>query len=152
MIDLNGLVAESVIISKKRTENGGTESFSVQNLLKHCATEVVEAMEAYVEHAKKKTDETKKNFVLELADVVCCCMIVAGHEDIDLEKAIEDCVEKNRLRAEGKGDKKFMNVGLMQGLKQAKNHIHRLLVLLTEGKRSYAVIDEARAFLKGAEK
>ena len=33
-------------------------------------------------------------------------------------------------------------------LTKAKNHIHRLLVLLTEGKRSYAVIDEARAFLQ----
>lgn len=31
---------------------------------------------------------------------------------------------------------------------KAKNHIHRLLVLLTEGKRSYAAIDEARAFLQ----
>jgi hypothetical protein len=35
-------------------------------------------------------------------------------------------------------------------LTKAKNHIHRLLVLLTEGKRSYAVIDEARAFLQEA--
>ncbi len=33
-------------------------------------------------------------------------------------------------------------------LTEAKTHIHRLLVLLTEGKRSYAVIDEARAFMK----
>jgi NTP pyrophosphatase (non-canonical NTP hydrolase) len=105
-IDLNGLAAKSVEIAKKRAENGGTKSFSVRNLLKHCATEVVEAMEAYVEHATEKTDETKRNFVSELADIVCCCMIVAGHEDIDLEKAIEDCVEKNRKRAEGKGDKK----------------------------------------------
>lgn len=106
MIDLNDLAAKTVQMAKKRAENGGTKSFSTSNLLKHCATEVVEAMEAYVEHATEKTDETKRNFVSELADIVCCCMIVAGHEDIDLEKAIDDCVEKNRKRAEGKGDKK----------------------------------------------
>lgn len=36
----------------------------------------------------------------------------------------------------------------VQKLTEARNHIHRLLVLLTEGKRSYAAIDEARAFLR----
>lgn len=103
--DLNGLAAESVEIAKKRAENGGTESFSVQNLLKHCAMEVVEAMEAYTlmsEDFRRKGCCDNINFSSELADIVCCCMIVAGYEGIDLEKAIECCVEKNRLRAKGK--------------------------------------------------
>ena len=37
---------------------------------------------------------------------------------------------------------------VVEELNKAKTHIHRLLVLLTEGKRSYAIIDEARAFIK----
>ena len=41
------------------------------------------------------------------------------------------------------------NAELKERLTKAENHIHRLLVLLTEGKRSYAVVDEARAFLQG---
>lgn len=36
----------------------------------------------------------------------------------------------------------------VQKLTEAKNHIHHLLVLLTEGTLSYQVIDEARAFLR----
>lgn len=49
------------------------------------------------------------------------------------------CTSRKPFRAAVKAQKQ---------LTQAMNHIHRLLVLLTEGKRSYAVIDEARAFLK----
>lgn len=37
---------------------------------------------------------------------------------------------------------------LKEPLTEAKKHIHRLLVLLTEGKKSYATIDEARAFVQ----
>jgi hypothetical protein len=37
---------------------------------------------------------------------------------------------------------------IREQLTEAKNHIHRLLVLLIEGKQSYAVIDEAKAFLE----
>jgi hypothetical protein len=33
-------------------------------------------------------------------------MIVAEHEGVDLENALVDCIEKNRKRAEGVGDKK----------------------------------------------
>lgn len=107
--DINGLAAESAEISKKRAENGGTEPFSTQNLLKHCATEVVESTEAYTEYRCVKdcgVKADKSYFVSELSDIICCCLIIAAHEDIDIEKAIEDCVEKNRKRAEGKGDKK----------------------------------------------
>lgn len=104
--DLNGLAAESAEISMKRAENGGTEPFSTQNLLKHCATEVIEAMEAYKDYNDIESAQDKKGFASELADIICCCMIIAAHKNIDLEKAIEDCIEKNRKRAEGMGDKK----------------------------------------------
>lgn len=45
-------------------------------------------------------------------------------------------------------DRFFQLKRLKEQLTEAKEHIHRLLVLLTEGKRSYAVIDEARAFMQ----
>lgn len=37
---------------------------------------------------------------------------------------------------------------LKEQLTEAKKHIRRLLALLTEGKKSYAAIDEARAFMQ----
>ena len=40
-----------------------------------------------------------------LADIICCVLIIAGKEKIDIEQAIMDCIEKNRRRAEGTGDK-----------------------------------------------
>lgn len=112
--DLNGLAAESAEISKKRAENGGTEPFGTLNLLKHCATEVVEAMEAYTHYEEDACDPLSTNsdeqnlehFASELADIICCVMIIASAEGIDIEQAITDCVAKNRKRADGMGDKK----------------------------------------------
>jgi NTP pyrophosphatase (non-canonical NTP hydrolase) len=72
----------------------------------HCSVNVRETAKAYVKYVTERTNETKCLFVSGLADVVVCCMIIAAHEDIDIEKAIEDCVEKNRKRAEGMGGKK----------------------------------------------
>jgi len=107
--DLNGLCKTAHEYAKRRQENGGKVSTETQAMLKHCATEVVEATEAYTEYRYVKdcgVKADKSYFVSELSDIICCCMIIAAHEDIDIEKAIEDCVEKNRKRAEGKGDKK----------------------------------------------
>lgn len=95
-------------------------------MLKHTATEVVEAAESYSLFKQMKditsdgTDyegfeepdtvcesycSSKKHFSSELADIVCCCMIIAAKENIDLEQAIFECMEKNRKRADGTGDK-----------------------------------------------
>ena len=51
------------------------------------------------------TEIIKKEFASELSDIICCVLITAGKEGIDIEKAVLDCIEKNRKRAEGKGDK-----------------------------------------------
>lgn len=109
MIDLNELKKKAHEYSRKRAENGDTKPLNTLNLLKHCATEVVEATEAWTEYRFIKDCGVKANksyFVSELSDIICCCMIIAAHENIDIEKAIEDCIEKNRKRAEGIGDKK----------------------------------------------
>ena len=51
------------------------------------------------------TFEDEKHFESELADIICCVLIIAGKEDIDIERAIYDCIEKNERRANGIGDK-----------------------------------------------
>lgn len=98
MIDLNELKKKAHENSKKRAENGGTKPLNTFNLLKHCATEVVEATEAHEKYSDYFSDE--------LCDIICCVLIIAENEQIDIEQALLKCIEKNRKRAEGIGDKK----------------------------------------------
>lgn len=49
--------------------------------------------------------ENRKRFSSELGDIVSCVLIIAAQECIDIEKAILDCTEKNRKRANKQGDK-----------------------------------------------
>lgn len=107
-LSLNEIAKLSYENARKREENGGHISAKTQSMLKHCATEVVEATEAYSRLNFEKlvfSAETKRKFASELADIICCCTIIAGRERIDLDKAVADCLEKNRKRAEGTGDK-----------------------------------------------
>ncbi|UKI53133.1 MAG: hypothetical protein L6V86_08600 [Treponema sp.] len=94
----------------RREANGGHISVGTESMLKHCATEVLEAIKAYIYWSQAldltQLQECKDSFASELADIICCCTIIAGRELIDLDKAVADCLEKNRKRAEGTGDKK----------------------------------------------
>lgn len=103
MINLNKLCNTTVENARKRQSNGGHIKSDTRSMLKHCSTEVVEAMESYTKW--NVSYDGKKHFESELADIICCCLIIAGNEEIDIENAIKDCVEKNRKRAEGIGDK-----------------------------------------------
>lgn len=132
MLDLNKLCEVTLNNAELRNKNGGNIKSDTRSMLKHTATEVIEAMEAYSKYFEIKnladdidaTDieekwesqeepdvceeyyrESKEHFSSELADIVCCVLIIAGKEDIDIENAIKDCIEKNRKRAEGIGDK-----------------------------------------------
>lgn len=96
-MNLNELAKASYETARKRQENGANISVKTRDMLKHCATEVVEAMEAYT--------IMKDRFASELADIICCAAIIAHAEEIDLDKAVADCLEKNRKRAEDTGDK-----------------------------------------------
>lgn len=108
---LNEIAKISYKTAKKRAENGGHISTDTSAMLKHCATEVVEAMEAYQRlqdillTCEPVNEKAKDHFASELADIICCCTIIAGVENIDLDKAVADCLEKNRRRAEKTGDK-----------------------------------------------
>lgn len=111
MVDLNALSKTAYAIAEQRQKNGGNIKTDTLSMLKHCATEVVEATEAYskVKYFPQlnlnEQEIEKEHFAEELADIICCVFIIAGGEGIDIEEAINDCIEKNRARAEGKGDK-----------------------------------------------
>ena len=103
MIDLNELKRIALENAEKRQKNGANIDIDTRKMLKHTATEVVEAAEAYNSWVDGVAN--REIFAGELADIVCCCLIIAGKEDIDIERAIYDCVEKNERRANGIGDK-----------------------------------------------
>lgn len=106
MIDLNKLCEVSLENATQRMNNGANIDTNTRKMLKHCATEVVEAVDAYSNFVWIRKKEHLAHFASELADIICCVLIIAGKEGIDIEDAIAKCIEKNRLRAEGKGDKK----------------------------------------------
>lgn len=103
MIDLNFISKIAFEYSKAREKNGSVEKGSTLNLLKHCAMEVVEATDAYTILCKSAIDDEfkqRKDFSSELADVIMCILIIAAQENLDIEEALKDCLEKNRKRAE----------------------------------------------------
>ena len=106
------MAKEAFEVALARMDNGANINVSTVPMLKHCATEVCEAMEAY---ARKDTffNTTMKlhpdyelQFIHELADIITCVLIIAGNLDIDIESALKCVQEKNKKRAEGRGDKK----------------------------------------------
>lgn len=82
------------------------------SILKHCATEVIEATEAFCNYCEtlnndnlETLDKSRKDFENEISDIIVCCLIISGYSIIDVEKALNRVMEKNRLRAEKMGDK-----------------------------------------------
>ena len=103
MFDLNQLAVMAYENAAKREAKDGKVSTDTRLMLKHTATEVVESAEAYNSWVDGVSN--KRIFASELADIVCCVLIIAGKEDIDMEYALTECMEKNYKRAIGKGDK-----------------------------------------------
>ena len=116
MIDLNDLAYKMRNVAYARKMNGGKVNTDTMAMLKHCASEVVEATETYnaldsaindnLEY-EKNIIEVQEHFESELADIITCILIVCANEPtIDIENALQKCFEKNLARAEGRGDKK----------------------------------------------
>lgn len=115
MIDLNELASQAYITAKKREKNGAFINTEPMTMLKHCATEVIEATEAFCDYREALNkalnnlemlkNERIEKFENEIADIIVCCLIVSGFSMIDIEKALNRVMEKNRLRAEKMGDK-----------------------------------------------
>lgn len=107
MIDLNKVSTLALDIAKARKVDEVDKPGGTVRLLKHCAGEVVEAADAYreymnalecVEDEDERALVSVSPFALELADVVMCCLIMAELNSIDMERAILDCVEKNKRK------------------------------------------------------
>lgn len=113
MLNLNDLSKMAYENASKREAKDGKVSTDTMQMLKHTATEVVEATEVYsralsasdIREAVDTLNRLRVDFASELADIICCVLIIAGKENIDMEKALTECMEKNYFRAIGKGDK-----------------------------------------------
>ena len=107
-IDLTQFAKEAYTSAKERQENGADVSVDTLKMLKHTATEVIEATEAYsIEKYSAIDDEAgqKEKFASELADIIACALIIAHSERIDINEALVQCLYKNKKRAEMTGDK-----------------------------------------------
>ena len=93
MIKLNEIAKQSLQNAKDR----GQEIDTIK-ALKHCAGEVLESVEAYTRFVYSPIEEAD-NFPDELADVIMCILTLSAKENIDIEQAILNCLEKNRKRA-----------------------------------------------------
>ena len=110
MIDLNAAAKTAYKTSLKRAENGAFGSNN--DVLKHAAGEIVEAINARFRFLESKRcafsyrlEKDTAEYTEELADVIICALIQAGEDGLDIEQAVIDKMEKNRLRAEKQGDK-----------------------------------------------
>lgn len=116
---LNVLARQMYDVALVRHQRCGAEIDTI-GLLKHCATEVVEATEAAVNYTRlaaltdggtdfdvavpSKTEQLyrkdKELLSSELADIIACALIIAGKEGLDIQSAVTQCLNKNRKRAE----------------------------------------------------
>ena len=88
-MNLNDLAKQCLEISKQRKD---LDESTVLDYLKHCSGEVLEAVDAYI------ASDSKRDFELELADIIICVLLVCAKEDIDIEQALKDAMKKNRAR------------------------------------------------------
>ena len=113
-MDLNETARTALKISLQRRDNGAFGKN--RDVLKHAAGELAEAIVAreklYYSIGKStlfdevsETDKQHEALGEELADVIICILVQAAINQINIEKAVIDKMEKNRLRAEKQGDK-----------------------------------------------
>lgn len=98
MINLNEHAKKAQETSQKRFAEKPVRECSIE-ILKHCAGEVCEAVEAYSDYLYEDSKGRRDKLAAELADIITCALIAAANEDIDIEKALQDCQQKNEARA-----------------------------------------------------
>ena len=89
MIDLNEHAQKAQTIAFNRWRKKGVEH-NTPAILKHCAGEVCEAVEAYNQYLYEYIESNRNKLAAELADIITCALIAAANEDINIEKALED--------------------------------------------------------------
>lgn len=98
MINLNEHAKKAQEIAFIRWYKKDVE-YNTPAILKHCAGEVCEAVEAYNKYLYENSKSHRNELAAELADIITCALIAAANEDIDIEKALQDCQQKNEARA-----------------------------------------------------
>lgn len=98
MIDLNEHAQKAQEIAFNRWKKKGLE-YHTPAILKHCAGEVCQAVEAYDQYLYEYIESRRNKLAEELADIITSALIAAANEDIDIEKALQECQQKNEARA-----------------------------------------------------
>ena len=91
-MNLNEASQKALEIAEKRHIHETTTE-----ALKHCAGEVVEAVDAYNDWSYRQDE--KEKFENELADIVICVLSISAKENIDIENAIARKMLINEGRA-----------------------------------------------------
>lgn len=94
-----------------------------------------------IKELEKENTELKERHAEIHAEIIEAFASASSGDDFEMAESAREIMEILNIPC-------YRHGKVVSKLTKAKNHIHRLLVLLTEGKRSYAVIDEARAFLQ----
>ena len=98
MIDFNEHAQKAQEIAFNCWKKKGVD-YHTPAILKHCAGEVCEAVDAYDQYLYENSQSHRNKLAAELADIITCALIAAANEDIDIEKALQDCQQKNEARA-----------------------------------------------------
>lgn len=96
---LNGLARDAADTAKRREAKGQLKC-DTMSILKHCAGEVCEAVEALLNCRWEESGAHGAAFADELADIITCALIAARNEGVDIDAALARVQEKNRRRAE----------------------------------------------------
>ena len=110
-MNINDMARKAFAYARQRQVKEGIESPSdIVAMCRHASSELFEVIDAYKGwQAKacnpnvffdKDVNSAKSVFAGEIADVIMCCLIVASAQGVDIEAALEKCLEKNRKRAE----------------------------------------------------
>lgn len=99
-MNLNEHAKKAQKIAFNRWYKTGVE-YNTIAILKHCAVEVCEAVEAYKEYLYEPSKIRHEKLADELADIITCVLIAAADEGINIEKALQACQQKNEKRAAG---------------------------------------------------
>lgn len=97
-LDLESLGAECAELADARAVRGDLRNPTPTETLKHCAGEVVEAMQAYTDFAQIPAIETRRAMVDEIGDVFACLLTFCHKTDISPSDAILSAIKKNRER------------------------------------------------------
>lgn len=98
MINLNEHAKKAQEIAFNRWYKNDV-AYNTPAILKHCACEVCEAVEAYNKCFYADSKAHRDELAAELADIITCALIAAANEEINIEKALQECLLKNEARA-----------------------------------------------------